>query len=251
MAHINKTLWIGAGIALAMASCGGNEVDIERARYLLGKGSKSAALEAISLLEPKLATTSGEEKFEVVQLYSGARMQAAGFSGVKIISSLIYRGNTGSGEESTVGFVRRASDLDSDSETNLIGTDGAIPTLTGFQADAVYTGSNNTALKDIIEYQLGLAYFLEVLRDTLQSSGLGATGSVPAACETNLETNGFTFTDVRTRLTSSRTELLNSGLDSTNEFVDLVTDFRDAIPTAGTDAQQRTEFCNYLNRQTQ
>lgn len=241
-----------AGLAIltclvGFGGCAGDKAEIEEAAYLVGKGGAENALEAISILESHLSTATGDEAFEVYRLYSGAKMQAAGFDGLKIISTLVYQTS-----DDAVKNVRPAITLGSTSSVHL---SDAITNLNSFVASTTYTTSTNTRAKNGIEFQRGLANFFEALRSAFTNSGLDvASGTITSAqCQAKFNGQVSIVSNINSNLATANTSFTSSQLDSGNPLVKLVKNFRDNVPNkdlGSLTAADIVTICNYLAQQS-
>jgi hypothetical protein len=86
-----------------LGACAGNDAKLERARYLLGSGQPKDAEKAKKEVEGLLESSSGAFRVEVVEVYAGALLSAAGFNGVKILVNVLHRD-----EDASAAFVLRS-----------------------------------------------------------------------------------------------------------------------------------------------
>jgi hypothetical protein len=232
-------------LALSLSACAGVEADLEKARYLLGKGGEENGEKVIAMLEPLLGPTktSAPMKFEVYRLYAGAQMQAGGYDPIGIVSALIY-----SDDGDLLNALKPSGELITDDAKERI--DNAIAALDEIFADEDFATAD-VRTKDGLYSQKALAYFLDALRVYLKISGLSETSFSIADCETKF---GASSAENRNRPQDAVDQMENSRstyiadpagarLSASNSIVEaidsLITDTEGSIGTAN-------EFCTKL-----
>ncbi|MDB5037018.1 MAG: hypothetical protein JWQ35_546 [Bacteriovoracaceae bacterium] len=232
-----------------IAGCAGDKSDIENADYILGKGGADNANTVLAMVTTtKIAAASGATKFELMRLYAGAKMQAAGFDGVKIIPILVYKDS-----DNTLQLIRDAVTLNTNSPQFL---SDAIINLGAFIASKDFTASTDTRAKNGIIFQLGLANFFDAIRTSFKTSGISDTTGVlsQSDCEDRFNASTADVTNIGSSLDTAKTNFTDkatgSGLDVDNPLVKLLQSFRDQVPstTSPTDIHN---LCVYLVGQSQ
>jgi len=243
---MRKILYLG--ILAGLLGCAGNEADIERAKYLVGRGGIANANSALNILTPMLADTSitGSEKFELIKLYAGAKMSAAGFDSIKLISALVF-----TDDDKILKAVRSAGvNITNDSFTLL--TD-AETTLNAFIATAGFDGGTVREQSQTY-FQISLVKFLQGMRIFLKVSGFAAEDEATfdvTACQStfgasNLITNPDAPVYGLGQMTDSRAMMINAEQAKLSAENDLPVNLQSMIDELTPIIDDAQEVCNYL-----
>lgn len=233
---------------LVLAGCADEKADLEKARYLLGSGLKADATEALSILEPMLTTSTGEEKVEVYRLYAGAKMQSVGFSGIEILPAIQYPEKT-SGTINTAKMMKSAVSGVTNNSEAATALSAAIAKFVEIEADAAFSAASTRA-QNGIRFQHGLAAFLDAIRIVVIQSGYrGAVSRASwmasgSSCSSNISDSDSSQVD--TRLGVADTQFGLAALDAQNQIRKAASDLRTGI--GGLTAAQ---LCLYLEQDSQ
>lgn len=240
------------GLLVGLTACAGTEADLERARYLLGKGGIANATKAATILEPLVEPggSSGMERLEAFRLYAGAQMAAAGYDSTSIIAAMMY-----SDEGKLLRSIRNAQG-DVDSTTSRTKLDDAASKLATIVAEDYFVDSADARTKEGLYFQMGLVDFLRGLRVFLNISGLGGEGTFDVeACKTAFGTTIGNLTNPDSpdyglaRIQDSESTLkadARANLDPQNTLVKNIRTLSEELEAAINSAQ---EICDYLEQQ--
>jgi len=81
-------LFVVLGLGTFLFACGGTEADLEKARYLIGRGTLESANQAEAIVRPLLESSDLSTRMEAVRLFGGAKVAQAGVTGPRLISIL-------------------------------------------------------------------------------------------------------------------------------------------------------------------
>lgn len=247
-------LLTGSVLALSVISgCADERSDLEKARYLLGSGSKADAVEALSLVTPLLTSQTGAQKVEAYRLYAGAKMQSVGFSGVEILPALIYPTKNGSTIK-TANMLKDAFTGVTDNDAAAAALLAAIDALHNIAGLPDFSAASTTEQKGIY-FQRALAEYFDALRivivksrfsDPLTTSANFDQSDCATRIDATTSADASTNADVGTRLTNADTYFGTgkADLDATNQVRKSASDLRTSIGTLSA-----ANICTYLSTQ--
>ena len=227
--------------------CAGVQAQLEEARYLLGKGDATNVDKALTLITSALGKATGENHFEAIRLFAGAKMAKAGFSPFRIVSFFFNKG----GQDELAVLRGALTSLTDDSEALLTEAETNLDNA----AKESDFASQSDRVKNGINFQFGLVNFLDALRIAAKETGLTVdTGSLSVqACKDNL---GADFQDkldlVNGDLDSANTGFGDSGLSADNPIRKIVTSIQNSssLKTAAKGVEQLDKFCEYISEQS-
>lgn len=264
---ITKFAWVFVLFPLILGSCGGDRAKVEEARYLLGRGSLADAQKAASMLLPILENSTGEKKFEALELYVGAKSVEAGFDGIRTLTNLIYDNNSdnaasrmrdivvnnGLSDAEQVAALNEALEqilavvgtLHSETEEEIQEPSGETVTQ-----QSASTEFQNASLEQqtTLYHQTAVLYLMRGILILLDFSGFSevdAGAFVQSDCETIYTSSAFNdlvdeerVNSISLSLFRSRAYFYLSGLNDerldagdNNELIDLIDDFQTAGAT--------------------
>lgn len=237
------------GLVLFASGCAGVDADLEKSRYLLGKGGRTNALEALTILTPLVqpGALSGSPKFEAIRLYVGANVQAAGFDTIDVLSSLIYA------EEGEVLATLRSA-----GEGIIDNADAKAYLAT---AEAILTSNESTfstldaRTRNGLYFQWALVEFFDGLRVFLKVSGLSTTSASfdVTQCQTNFNAagTGDTFSNGIDFFEESRAHMVGTtsaaSLSASNSIVEKLDELISNLQARESDVAL---ICQYLREQS-
>lgn len=237
-------------LSLFVISCAGTDADLEKAKYYLRKGGTENAVKALAILDPMVSGggITGFQKVDLIQLYAGAKVAAAGFNSSRILASLLYTDN-----DQILKAIRSAGvGITDDSSTYLADAEGSLSSLS---LSADFDGIGTEAQSQVY-FQLALVKFLQSMRVFLKVSGFAAedgTSFDPSACETlfnaqsNVITNSNAPAYALSQLNSSKDMMVDSSEGRLSAQNKLTRNLQKLIDEVTPIVSNASDICTYLN----
>jgi len=247
---ITRFMSLSLMAGLILAGCADADADLERARYLLGKGGVSNGAEAVAITEPYLTSNKASIKLEAYRLYVGGRLAQAGFDPIRVLAILVHKESS-----DIIALMKDAfATITDDAKAFLIDAEAKLGTVI---ASADYRDDASLRIQQGLQLQYGFRAYMNSLRIFIKTSGLTSitTTFTQADCEAT-----FSVTDANegtADLKKANDRFSDgAGLDADNPIRESIADIQGVIDTDkdgtinGADAlAQIQQICDYLNNQ--